>query len=397
MIDKRFLYGLATVIALLIVAKIWGPKPIDWSPTLDPEDKIPYGTWVLQEELRSIFSEVIPLASNSWYELFDEDHPPAAVISLSQNFFSDSLDAVSLLNYVDSGGFAFISAAYFAGLLADSLKLATDNGGFFSLNLNLPLEKYDSAALNFVNPHWEPAQKYYYRSSHWYAHFTSYDTLNSEIVAVDHLDLPVLLKSGFGKGAFIFSSTPLVFSNYYMLQPPNHEFVSKALSLLPAAAIQRNIYHQGGQRESSTPLRFVVSQPALRWAYYLILSSLVLFVVFEAKRKQRVIPVHQPLTNTTVDFVKTIGRLYYEQGDHQDLAQKMILYFKEDLRVRYQIHTLQRDADFMEILSKKSTVEIEFIRELFRYMDFLADQDSISSDQLMKLHEMLKAFRQLAI
>jgi hypothetical protein len=55
---------------------------------------------------------------------------------------------------------------------------------------------------------------------------------------------------------------------------------------------------------ASTPLRFFLTNDFLRWALRLSVFGLILYILFEMKRRQRVIPVITPLRNSTVRFCK---------------------------------------------------------------------------------------------
>jgi hypothetical protein len=45
-------------------------------------------------------------------------------------------------------------------------------------------------------------------------------------------------------------------------------------------------------------------------------------MVFEAKRRQRIIPIIDVPQNTSVIFVKTIGQLYFNKKEHLTIAQR---------------------------------------------------------------------------
>ena len=83
--------------------------------------------------------------------------------------------------------------------------------------------------------------------------------------------------------------------------------------------------------------------------------SLLIFILFNAKRKQRVVKVIKPLENSTIAFTKTIGNLYYETKDHNNLIDKKITYFLEFIRRKYYLDTQLLDEKFMKNL--KETAE----------------------------------------
>ena len=45
--------------------------------------------------------------------------------------------------------------------------------------------------------------------------------------------------------------------------------------------------------------------------------------------------------------------MYFQQGDHDNLARKKIQYFLADLRERYGLNTTNLDKEFMETLARQ--------------------------------------------
>jgi len=60
------------------------------------------------------------------------------------------------------------------------------------------------------------------------------------------------------------------------------------------------------------------------------------------------------LPNTTVEFAKTIGNLYYQEGAHHTVINRKIVYFLEKVRNDYHIDTTKLDEAFIEKLHQKS-------------------------------------------
>ena len=114
---------------------------------------------------------------------------------------------------------------------------------------------------------------------------------------------------------------------------------------------------------------YIFSQPALNYAWKIAIISLLFFMFFNAKRKQRVIPIVEPLKNTTVDFTKTIGNLYYHEGNHHDIISKKIKFFLEKIRNEYLIDTFDLNESFINRLHQKTgknKVEIEAVIHLIK-------------------------------
>ena len=99
--------------------------------------------------------------------------------------------------------------------------------------------------------------------------------------------------------------------------------------------LRRLLRESGFDADQQSIFRYIFTQPALTWAYYLVLIGLLFYALFAGKRTQRVIPVVEPPRNTSLEFAQTVGRLYFQQGDHDNLARKKIQYFLAGLRERY--------------------------------------------------------------
>ena len=92
----------------------------------------------------------------------------------------------------------------------------------------------------------------------------------------------------------------------------------------------------------------------MKWAFWLLLLLFMLIYLIESKRKERMIPVIAPVRNTSLDFVRTIGRLYYQRKDNLNLANKMSVHFLGHVRSKYNLQTSFLDQEFTDRLTYKS-------------------------------------------
>lgn len=119
-----------------------------------------------------------------------------------------------------------------------------------------------------------------------------------------------------------------------------------------------------------SPFRYFLSQPPLRWALYLSMVSILLFMIFTARRKQRAIPVIREPENKSLEFAELIGTLYYQKKDHADLVRKKYLYFAEELRREMQVDVeeVAEDERSFGRIARKTGMEAGeiavFIREV---------------------------------
>lgn len=322
-------------------------------------------------------------------------------VFIGYEFEVDSLDTKTLLNYVGQGNTAFIAARYFNRSFTDTMHCRPAGyANFFgfepeadSAGKTLPL---DSVGINFTNPNLKAAEDYRYNRQAAEGHFAEIDTAHSIVLGKNARGDVNFIKVQHGSGAFYISAVPFAFTNYNALFRNNLDYISKSLSHLPVRKTYWDEYYKLGRAEAHTPLRYILSQEALRWAYYAVLAGVALYVLFESKRRQRIIPVLRPLVNTTVEFVETVGRLYYQTGlkqsDHKDIAAKKITYFLEHIRSVYFLKTNVFNAEFLTALSQKSGIAPDEIKTLFQSIERNTNASQTDEPELKLLTERIDTF-----
>lgn len=148
---------------------------------------------------------------------------------------------------------------------------------------------------------------------------------------------PVAIRRPVGKGEIILISTPLLFTNYGMLDGNNAAYIFRLLSLAKDLPLYRTEAYTKAEYEQQSPFRYFLSQTALRWGLYLTMFTILLFMIFTARRRQRPIPVIRRPENRTLEFTELIGTLYFQKKGHGDLIRKKFTYFAEALRREIQI------------------------------------------------------------
>lgn len=130
----------------------------------------------------------------------------------------------------------------------------------------------------------------------------------------------------------------------------------------------------------------------LRWAFWLLLLLFLILYLIESKRRQREIPVINPLSNTSLDFVRTIGRLYFQRRDNHNLAMKMVAYFQDQVRTRFHLPVTALDEAFVDRLAYRTGYPKESLAPLVDYMYHLPTKAYISDEELLDFHGQLEAF-----
>lgn len=399
---SKIIVGIFVAVLLVIIAtEIVRPKPINWRPSYTATDKIPFGCFVLFNELPTLFSKAaLTNVNESLYKVLSQRDSliRSNYILINDIISFDQQEHNQLLNYVSKGNDVFIAASSFSDYLSDTLKLNVQS--LYDI-------KEDSVTVSLTNSAFKNKKYVYTRGQHK-GHFTSLDTLNATVLGyVEFTDEQNSLFSGkpkkstkavnfirmpFGKGNFYLNSIPQAYSNYYMLGG-NQEYVANTFSYLETRPLFWDNYKKSGRVIINSPMRFVLNQVSLKWAYYLTVLGLLLFVIFKAKREQRIIPVITPLANTSVEFAKTVGSLYYQHKDYTDLVAKKLKYFLEFVRSQYHIDTSQIKDKTAHDLAAKSGKSITETKALLEFIGFLRKKKAHTVEDIIQLNKKITSFK----
>lgn len=168
-----------------------------------------------------------------------------------------------------------------------------------------------------------------------------------------------------GKGEIIVLSTPLLMTNYAMLDPQMSLLIARLMARLKHLPVVRTqSYAVSTAQEEQTPLYVLLQQPPLRWAVYLTILTIMLFMALTARRRQRVIPVVVPPQNRNLEFVRLVGTLYYQQGDHRGLVDSRLTSAAEEIRRLTDIDIMEEhiDNEQLQQLSRLTGMDAEVLR-----------------------------------
>jgi hypothetical protein len=167
-------------------------------------------------------------------------------------------------------------------------------------------------------------------------------------------------------------------------------------SRLPPARKQQNPNNSNGRNrhfDKDSPLQYILSQPALAWAWYVFIAGILLYMVFAAKRVQRLIPVLPQKTNDSLGFIKTLGRVYFVQNDSVKLCAEMLHYFQIYVRERYRIsgQFLVKDTPAQMTLIAKSGIDANVVRTIAEFERRIENRN-IAENDAVELYRLLKIF-----
>lgn len=387
--DWKYITYLAILGALLTVLLLTKSKQYNWTVTFSHDDKNPYGAYALNALLPTL-NHPVKNSYKTIYELQDSLSANQNLLIVSSTFSPGKEDTEALLKYIHNGGTALISANYFSGNFADTLGLEIADVLFNKIEN--ALNPNDTAWLHFASTVMDSTRRFRYKRGNIHNYISRADSIPATTLSKNNYFQPVTIKAGWGKGTILINCTPMAFTNIHLLDTANYEFAEGLLSYLPEREIIWTEYYQLGRFESSTPLRYILTTEPLRWAYFLTLLLILAFILFEAKRKQRVIPIITPLANTSLEFVATIGNLYYQNGDHKNIAEKKIQFFFDHVRTHQGINLQHRYEGDIEFLIRKSGVPEKTVRALINRIQSIRSKEKIRDIELTDLNSQIENF-----
>jgi hypothetical protein len=391
-----------------------GGKRMNKRVTFWRNDKIPYGTWYAYQEISHIFPDatvtinkkspdkykalLLKEVNKSVEEELNYDNNKTAYIIISSQVVPDDNEVAALLSQVAQGQNVFISSLRFGETLLDSLRLKT---AFYTSIYNVK----DSLTVSVNNPVTEDSMSYSYPGFALDNYITEMDSSITTILGKDQFGHANFVRFSYdGGGSLYIHLAPTALTNFFLLHKQNKAYYDHVLSYLPKniEVVRWDDYFRYHERGAENPgsnfsaLGWIMKQPSLAAAFWLLLLLLLLIYLFESKRKQRIIPEIAPLKNASLDFVKTIGRLYFQRRDNQNLAQKMTAHFMDHVRSRYSIRASLSDPEFENRLSWKTGYDMNALKDLLYHIKMVQDEPSVSDERLLELNRKLEHFYKYA-
>jgi hypothetical protein len=176
-------------------------------------------------------------------------------------------------------------------------------------------------------------------------------TLNDTLV--NGISIPV------GAGRVIWFATPLVLSNFNIKDEQALQFAESLLqdlSLKPQFIIdqvdRKGNFNPSGGDFGSTPLAYILNQPSLRWAWYILLTAMFLFLISASRRLQRIIPTRPVLANSAIAYAETLGALNFNANDPGLQTDLLLRLFKRRIKERLHISDTMDDQAFFKAIAK---------------------------------------------
>ncbi|MDR0793234.1 MAG: DUF4350 domain-containing protein [Chitinophagaceae bacterium] len=372
-------------------------KTFDTRITFNKNQTIPYGAYIAYHTLQQHFPDAEIYSERKqpslWLHISYDDSNSVLIIIC--NYFNPSEDELNMLNtFVRNGNKVFISAASYNNVAQSFFDIQVD----FKYN-GMPLDaafytpflrvKLDSV---FQSPY-----VYNYPGANYSNNFRISDSSSAYRLGFSGTDTSAnLLSMSYGKGTYILHSSPMTFSNFFILYKNNFTYYQKILALL-GTDVNKIVWdeyfiNKRQTRKSTSLLNVLLSYRNFKYAFWLAITIFLVFLYTEIKRRQRAVPVYKKPANETLNFARTVGKLYYEKGSHKDLANKLTQLFLEHVRQIYKLPVSEINETFEKRLSAKSGVETGIIKKITDYYYKINLSDNISEAELMEYYHVLENF-----
>lgn len=444
--SRNFLFAMLVLFVLFCLLQVNLPKKFVWSPTFSHVDKQPLGCFVFDSVLTQSLPNGYHVTKKTFFQL-DQEHAKEKISVLmvvdQQNL--KQLDVKYLCNIARRGGKVMVvaSSSFDDGRNADTVvvdelertfKVRIEDGTYFSLRGILSgLKAHDNDMYDTI--YWNnretmyAAQSYrmfynmvggtlfvdsvpkvkrlaytlstagydYKHDSLYVGDFTGFDTIVDEKERIERIDtfaikkVPVAVSVPYGKGEVIFVSSPLLFTNYGMLEGNTFVYIFRLMSYLADLPVYRTeayVKTDAMLVAEQSPFREFIKRPPLRWALYLALLGVVLFMIFTARRRQRVIPIMSKPANRSLEFIQLIGTLYYQRKDHVNLVRKKFKLFAEELRKTAGVDISDVNTDDSEylLLAEKTGMNSDRLKKVIRQIRLvLHSEGNISVEEMRSL------------
>lgn len=405
---KNIPYIIIGVLALALIALLvtgsQKKKEISERITLSRKDKGAYGAWVAFRALPVFFpgANIYPSRKEPGYwDSISATDDRQLFFSVTPRFMPDEFEMKKLITFAENGNDVFISTKTVSWDVENMLNCSVNDNDGLVLDLessNKVTYRNDSLHIGLLHPPFS-GSRYVYPGRTYDSKFTQIDRSTTDELGITGEGKANFIHLKVGQGNFYLHLAPLAFSNYFLLHKNNMEYFEKALSVI-RPGVKNIIWDEYyiNRRDNTPPrkktswLSVLFRYPALKAALLTAFLTLLIYLLLEMRRKQRYIPVEKKPRNDSMDFVKTIGRLYYDRGDHRNLCAKMAAYFLEHIRSRYKLPTGTLDDQFIRNLQFKTGVSEAEIKGIVSFIQYVNDASAISAGEVMEFHHQLESF-----
>ena len=393
--NRWFVVSIVVFLVLLFILEMQLPKNFSWTPTFRHTDKQPFGSCLFDSLLSSTMPKGYTVTDSSLYQLAKDSLQPRGILVVADEMNLIPAEVNAIFSMANNGSHVMLVAHGVGDFMCNRLGIRIwGYGNSFDLQ---NFVKYNKERESFE---WVSEENGYKPRRFMVFKPLITRKFNFETDSLDNVIRPCLdqqatlrhdaVSATFrqGKGYITFCSLPLLFTNYGIVDQDNATFSLRLLTLMKGLPVVRTEAYcpQTSDEVQQSPLRYAISQPPLRWALYTLMVGALLFLIFEGRRRQRVIPIEKAPENHSLEFIHLVGSLYYHSRERRSLVVRKWTYFAEELRrnIHLDVTDASEDDVTLPTLARLTTIDEQEIRTLILQLRLLAnaDETEISKKQM---------------
>lgn len=377
----------------------------DWSETYEKESTTPYGNYLLFELLKKQRETegFESLAEPIGVSLSDSSLTNTNYIFKGLQHYHNRLDREALLSYVERGNNAFLISngspfdiIYESTSKMDGTIMSFSDTAVFTMNLISDSLDIDSIGFKYIVD-WKTELYDWKYMSVWSQEEEDYDWNQSftELGAYTSDDIN-FARFNHGEGFIYVHTVPILFSNFYLREEKGLKYAETVFKHLNDGEIFWDDFNHRPNLDSpeakSNPLMYILSQPALKWGWYICVFMGILYLFLFTRRRERIVPVLDSNSNTSIEFVETIASLYFQPNGNLKILRHKRTLFLTYLRNHYFISTNTLDEEFIKVVSLKSGISTDKIEQILKEGKRLEFINQVSDEMLIAYHKQTTYF-----
>lgn len=393
------------IVSVLLLCSLYGcvqKKQTNWSKHYHRNSKDPYGCYIAYNHLKSIFPNTTVKAGQRMMAQIEKSNKNNefgtigghVIVVVANGFYLDSNELESVKTFINRGNGLMVFAKDYSQNIYD----------FMGLKNNDTLSSYSTSKEVFSD---QKVSLYFNMKEYVY----SFDGISIKDSFSHHPD-------SFGRsyiygtntienttnyinyydssGVWGLHKNPAVLSNYFLLQGNNRDYFEKLFSslnqYLSSVTWYTYTYKTEGEDSSESSWTNLLKNEAFRFAFWILLALMVLYALLAGRRRQRIIPYQEPNTNTSLEFVETVGMVYFNQKNNEKLAKKIVAFYLEQVRFKYGFSTSNLNDTLSQKLAAKLGMPLEEISSFIKYLDYIRHTDQVSDNDIKHLHTQCKKY-----
>lgn len=378
----------------------------DWNQWQSLESEEPYGYSLFLELLEEASDDSIYMRYSSLKDSLPLVNDSMTYFFMNYEFNGNEEEVEYLIEFVSMGNQAF--------LCIDNIYPFEE---ILGLNYQFTVREYYDSSLtvnmNFYpeNLHFDSGFNYQFLHADTptigYWNYFDMDTYEDSMVVYDRAETVGTIENAvnfasfpIGKGKIHFHLQQRMFSNIYLKEEYGYEYLNRAISILPERPIYFDRYNQEYREDEEyinedhrdSPLTFLFENPPLRYAWYTLLAGILLFLLFRTKRQQRIIPILPSVDNTSIEFARALGTLYYQSNSPKYLGIEMMNLFHTFNRRRYNVQPGKKGETNEKLLARKSKVPEADIANIYKLERRIRYNDMARMNEVVPLFNALKSY-----